>query len=300
MSVTTLDRPPVGAMAPDVAEALVQRAQPPVAGFLRRQTDWLRDVVVLTRRNLLHVRREPLQMSDATVQPILFTVLFVYIFGAAMVLPGGGSYKDFAIGGLVTMNLTTASMGTAVGLSSDLSTGIVNRFRTLPMARSAILAGRTLSDLLSSVLCGTIVVLTGLAIGWRPDNGVLGVVAGLGVAVLFAYALSWFCACLGLMASDPESSQAVGLVILFPVAFVSSCFVPTQGLPTVMRVIADWNPVSAVAASCRELFGNPNPAALTHTFPAQHPVLIALLWSVAIIAICAPIASRVLQKRTTD
>jgi len=296
MSVTTLDRPRLDEpFAPD-GTTLDWAPEP---GLARRATEWARDVVVLTRRNLLHVRREPLQMSDATVQPILFTVLFVYIFGAAMVLPGGGSYKDFAIGGLVTMNLTTASMGTAVGLSSDLATGVINRFRTLPMARSAILAGRTLSDLLSSLLCGTIVVLTGLVVGWRPDNGVLGVIAGLGVAVLFAYALSWFCACLGLMSDDPESAQGVGLVILFPVAFVSSCFVPTQGLPTVMRVIADWNPVSAVAASCRELFGNPNPASLTDTFPAQHPMLIAVLWSVAIIAVCAPIASRLLQKRTT-
>jgi ABC-2 type transport system permease protein len=297
VSVTSLDRPAVDA-GPLPALAGAGDAQRP--GAARRAAEWARDVVVLTRRNLLHVRREPAQWSDATVQPVLFTVLFVYIFGAAMVLPGGGSYKDFAIGGLVTMNLSTATMGTAVGLASDLSTGVIDRFRTLPMARSAILTGRTLSDLLSSVLCGTIVVLTGLVVGWRPDHGVVGVVAGLAVAVLFAYALSWFCACIGLMVTAPESSQAVGLVILFPLAFVSSCFVPTQGLPTVMRVVADWNPVSAVAASCRELFGNPNPASLTDSFPAQHPLLMAVLWSVAIIAVCAPVASRLLQKRTTD
>ena len=298
MSVTTLDRPVVddGGFAPSLPGA----GDTHRPGLARRAGEWARDVVVLTRRNLLHVRREPAQWSDATVQPVLFTVLFVYIFGAAMVLPGGGSYKDFAIGGLIAMNLSTATMGTAVGLASDLSTGVIDRFRTLPMARSAILTGRTLSDLLSSVLCGSIVVLTGLVVGWRPDNGVLGVMAGLGVAVLFSYALSWFCACIGLMAEAPESSQAVGLVILFPLAFVSSAFVPTQGLPTVMRVVADWNPVSAVAASCRELFGNPNPASLTDTFPAQHPVLLVVLWSVAIIAACAPIASRLLRKRTTD
>jgi ABC-2 type transport system permease protein len=265
-----------------------------------RLREWLRDTTVLTRRNLLHVRREPAQWSDATVQPVLFTVLFVYIFGAAMVLPGGGSYKDFAIGGLLTMNLTTASMGTAVGLSSDLATGVINRFRTLPMARSAILAGRSLADLLAAVLCGSIVLATGWVIGWRPDNGVAGVAAGLGVALAFSYALSWFTACIGLMVSDPESSQAVGLVILFPVAFVSSCFVPTQGLPAVMRTIADWNPVSAVAASCRELFGNPNPAALTDSFPAQHPEVMALAWSVAILAVCAPLAAHLLRRRTVD
>jgi ABC transporter DrrB family efflux protein len=276
--------------------AAIAGADPSLA---RRAGSWLGDVVVLTRRNLVHVRREPAQMSDATVQPVLFTVLFVYIFGGSMVLPGGGAYKQFAIGGLIVMNLTTSAMGTAVGLSSDLSTGVMNRFRTLPMARSAVLAGRTTADVLSSLLCSSIVVLTGLAIGWRPD-GLAGVLAGVGLAILFAYALSWFTACIGLLTTGAESAQAVGLVILFPVAFLSSCLAPTQGLPGWMQGIADWNPVSAVAASCRELFGDPNPAKLGDAFPAQHPVLMTLAWSLLIIAVCAPYASYLLRKRTTD
>jgi len=262
--------------------------------------EWLHDVGVLTRRNLVHVRREPAQLSDATVQPVIFTILFVAIFGVAMALPGGASYTAFAIGGLVTMNLTTSSMGTAVGLSSDLSTGVINRFRTLPMARSAVLTGRTLSDLLASVLCGSLVLLTGLVLGWRPGNGVAGVAAGLAVAVVFSFALSWFTACIGLLSGDPESAQATGLVVMFPLAFISSCFVPTDGLPGWMRAIAEWNPVSAVAASCRELFGNPNPAALSHTFPADHPVAVALLSSAALLAVCAPLATLLLRRRTLD
>jgi ABC transporter DrrB family efflux protein len=261
--------------------------------------EWLHDVVVLARRNLIHVRREPAQLSDATIQPVLFTILFVYIFGGSMHLPGGGAYKAFAIGGLITMNLTTASMGTAVGLASDLSTGVVDRFRTLPMSRSAILAGRTLSDLASSALCGTIVLLTGLAIGWRPDD-LPGVLGGIAVAVTFAWAMSWFTAVIGLLSSDPESAQGIGLVILFPLSFVSTCFVPTQGLPGWLRPVAEWNPVSAVAGACRDLFGNPNPAALTHTWPADHPVAVALGASALIVAICAPVASHLLKRRTTD
>ncbi|MFN8025185.1 MAG: ABC transporter permease [Acidimicrobiia bacterium] len=170
---------------------------------------WWRQVAALTRRNLWHVRREPAQLSDATVQPVLFTVLFVYIFGAAMVIPGG-TYKQFAIAGLVVFNITTSTMGTAVGVSSDLSSGVIDRFRTLPMARSAILAGRTFSDLLASILCATIVLITGFVIGWRPDNGLPGVVAGLAVAVLFAYAMSWLMACVGLSVGDPESAQGIG------------------------------------------------------------------------------------------
>jgi ABC-2 type transport system permease protein len=264
-----------------------------------RSMGWMRNVWTLTRRNFIHVMREPAQMSDATIQPVLFTVLFVYIFGSAMHI-AGGSYVDFAVGGLVVMNLTTASMGTAVGLSSDLSTGVMDRFRTLPMARSTILAGRTLADLLASVLCGTIVLVTGYIIGWRPGNGIAGVVGGLAVAVLFSYALSWFTACIGLRSNDPESAQAVGLLILFPVAFVSSCFVPTNGMPDWLRVIADWNPVSAVAGACRDLFGNPNPMGSVHNFPNEHPVLVSLLWSIAILAVCVPLASRMLRRRTVD
>ena len=259
-----------------------------------------RHVLALTRRNLLHVRREPAQMSDVTIQPVLFTVLFVSLFGSAMVLPGGASYTAFAIGGLVTMNLTTASMGTAVGMSTDLSTGVIDRFRTLPISRVSILLGRSLADLLASIVCGTIVLLTGLVLGWRPGNGVPGVIAGMAVAVLFAYSLSWFTACIGLRSSDPESAQAVGLMILFPVAFVSTCFVPTQGMPDWLRTLAEWNPVSAVAGSCRELFGNPNPAAMTNSFPAQHPVLISVGSSLVILAVCVPLAARLLRRRTID
>ena len=143
-------------------------------------------------------------------------------------------------------------------------------------------------------------VITGWIIGWRPDNGLGGVLAGLAVAVLFAYALSWFTACIGLVVRDPESAQAVGLMILFPLAFISTALVPSQGLPDWLRFIADWNPVSAVANSCRELFGNPNPAGLLHSFPSQHPVLVALAWSVLIVAVCAPLATRTLRKRTSD
>lgn len=260
---------------------------------------WLRNVVVLTRRNLMHVRREPAQLSDATIQPVLFTVLFVYVFGSAMTITGG-SYKDFAIGGLIAMNLTTAAVGTAVGLSSDLSTGVIDRFRTLPMSRSAVLVGRTLSDLLSSLLCASIVVLTGLVIGWRPDEGVAGVIGGLAVAVFFAWAISWLMACVGLLVSDPESAQGIGLILLFPAAFVSTSFVPTDGMPHVLRVIADWNPVSAVAGACRDLFGNPNPASASGAWPAQHPVLMSVLSAVVIIAIAAPVSSALLRRRTTD
>src|SRR5580693_6832356 len=207
------------------ATTLPLNPAPPRGGRLAGR---LRDVAVLTMRNFTHIRREPLRLSDVTIQPVLFTLLFVYVFGAGVSLPGGGSYKAFAIAGLLALNLTTSSMGTAVGLSTDLNGGVIDRFRTLPMWRPAVLVGRSLADLLTAAVCALIVALTGLAIGWRPDGGIAATLGGFGVFLLFSYALSWVCACLGILSKGPESAQGLGLIILFPLAFVSNALVPTQ------------------------------------------------------------------------
>jgi ABC-2 type transport system permease protein len=269
---------------------------PSPSGRLRQ---YLRDVVVLTGRNLVHIAREPLQLSDVTIQPVLFTFLFVDVFGAGVVLPGGGSYKAFAIAGLLGLNLTTSAMGTAVGLSTDLNGGVIDRFRTLPMWRAGVLVGRSVADVLTAALCATIVLLTGLVIGWRPDS-VAGAFGGLGLFLLFSYGVSWACACLGVISKSAESAQGVGLVILFPLAFVSNALVPTERMPEVLRWIADWNPVSAVTTAARQLWGNPNPSASIHAWPMQHPVAASLLWSVALLAIFGPLAAYLFKQRTTD
>jgi len=255
---------------------------------------------VLTGRNLVHIAREPLQLSDVTIQPVLFTLLFVYVFGAGVVLPDGGSYKDFAIAGLLALNLTTSSMGTAVGFTTDLNSGVIDRFRTLPMWRAAVLVGRSIADLLTAMVCTLIVALTGLVVGWRPDSNFLSVVAGFSLMLLFTYALSWGCACLGLVSKGPESAQGIGLVILFPLAIVSNALVPTQRMPEVLKVIADWNPVSAVTSACRDLLGNPNPSSTIPAWPMQHPVEATLLWSAVMLAVFAPLAAVLYRRRTTD
>jgi len=259
-----------------------------------------RDVIVLTRRNLVHIAREPMQLSDVTIQPVLFTLLFVYIFAAGITLPGGGSYKEFAVPGMMALNLTTSATGTAVGLSTDLTTGVIDRFRTLPMWRAAVLIGRSLSDLLTAALCGTIVALTGLVVGWRTHTSGLSVVGGFAVVLLFSYAVSWAVGCIGLVAKGPESGMSMSFIILFPLAFVSNAMVATQHMPTVLRAIADWNPVSAVTAAARHLFGNPNPSSAIHVWPMQHPVAASLLWSLVIIGVSAPLAAYLFARRTTE
>ena len=255
------------------------------------------DVVVLTRRNLVHILREPLQLSDVTVQPVLFTLLFIYVFGSSVPIVGG--YKDFAVAGLMMLNLTTSAMGTAVGLTSDLTTGAIDRFRSLPMWRSAVLVGRSVADLLTAMICVGFVAATGLVVGWRPDAGAASVLGGFGVAILFSYALSWGCACLGIVSKGPESAQGVGLIVLFPLAIVSNAMVPTQGMPGWMQVIANWNPVSAVAAAVRDLFGNPNPSSTVHVWPMQHPEAAALAWSLGLLLIFVPVAAHLFRRRTT-
>jgi ABC-type multidrug transport system permease subunit len=168
------------------------------------------------------------------------------------------------------------------------------------MWRPAVLVGRSLSDLLTAAICAAFVAATGLVIGWRPEAGVASAMGGFGLFLLFSYALSWGCACLGMISESAESAQGLGLVILFPLAIVSDALVPTQHMPTVLRVIADWNPVSAVTAACRGLFANPNPSATIHAWPMQHAVLASLLWSVALLAIFAPLATHLYRRRTTD
>ena len=260
----------------------------------------LRDVAVLTQRNLVHIKREPLQLSDVTVQPILFTLLFVYVFGSGVVLPGHGSYKDFAIAGLLAMNLTTSAMGTAVGLSTDLGSGVIDRFRTLAIWRPAVLVGRSIADVLTAALCAAFVAATGLVVGWRPDAGAASIAGGFAIFLLFSYGISWGCACLGMVSKSPESAQGVGLVILFPLAIVSNALVPTEHMPSLLRTIANWNPVSAVTTASRRLLGNPDPSATIHAWPLQHAVLASVLWSLALIAVFGPLASALYRRRTTD
>jgi ABC-2 type transport system permease protein len=260
----------------------------------------LTDVRAMTRRNLVHISREPMQLSDVTLQPVLFTALFVYIFGGAIPIPGGGSYKDYLLAGILALNLVTSTMGTAVGLSTDLHEGMIERFRALPMWRSAVLVGRSLADLMTSCLCALIVALTGLAVGWRPDASVASVTAGFLIVLFFAYSLAWVAACVGLNSKSPESAASFGFIVLFPLSFVSNAMVPTLHMPDWLRAIANWNPVSAVCAAARHLWGNPNPSATVHAWPMQHPIEASLIWSVVILVVAGFLAAHFFQRRITE
>ncbi len=258
------------------------------------------DVWYMTRRNLVHISREPMQLSDVTIQPLLFTVLFVYLFGGAIPIPGGGRFVDFLLAGVLALNLVTSTMGTAVGLSTDLHEGMVDRFRTLPMWHTAVLVGRSFADLLTSLLCALIVALAGLAVGWRPDASVASVIGGFALVLFFSYSVSWMAACVGLNSKSPESAASFGFIVLFPLTMVSNSMVPTQHMPGWLQGITTWNPVSAVVAGTRDLWGNPNPSATINAWPMQHPIEAALLWSVFILALAAPLAAHLFHRQTNE
>jgi ABC-2 type transport system permease protein len=245
---------------------------------------------VLARRSIARIAREPEQLSDVTIQPVIFVLLFSYVFGSAIHLPGGGSYHQYLISGMFGMAMAGSAPGTAVGLTSDMSTGLIDRFRALPVARSAVLAGRAAADLLTQLLGIAVLIATGVAVGWRIHNGLGDALLAVGLSLLFAFAMTWAGACAGMLLRSPEAAQAMGFIVFLPLTFVSNAFVPTQGMPPWLRNFAIWNPMSAVAAACRTLFGGANPAASIQVWPMQHPELAVVAWSVALIAVFAPTA----------
>ena len=264
----------------------------------RSNLRWLiSDVAVLARRVLARIAREPETLMDVTIQPVLFVLLFAYVFGGAIPLPGGGNYHEYLIGGMLAMGLAMTAPGTAVALVTDMHTGLIDRFRSLPMSRSAVLAGRTIADLVTQVIGALVVAGVGLAIGWRIHTSVADAAAAFGLALLFGYAFTWVGACLGMVLRSPEAAQQMGFVLFLPLTFVSNAFVPTQGMPGWLQAVANWNPMSALAAASRELFGNPNPAASVQAWPMQHPVLAVIGWSALLLAVFAPLAVHLYRRK---
>ena len=262
----------------------------PAEPWLLRAWWAMKNSWVLTRRSIARIRREPEQLSDVTIQPVIFVLLFTYVFGSAIRLPGGGSYHQYLISGMFGMTMAGSAPGTAVGLCADMTTGLIDRFRSLPINRAAVLAGRTISDLITQILGIAVLVATGLVIGWRAEDGLGNALLAIGLSALFAFAMTWVGACAGMVMRSTEAAQAAGFIFFLPLAFCSNAFVPTQGMPTALRDFANWNPMSAISAACRTLFGGPNPAATVQAWPMQHPELAVICWSLGLITIFAPLA----------
>ncbi|MFD8572353.1 ABC transporter permease [Streptomyces sp. NPDC059639] len=251
----------------------------------------VRDGTLIAWRNLVNLRRTPGAVVAALVQPLMFVLLLAYVFGGSL---GGAQYRTFLMGGIFAQAVTFNASFTAIGLAADMDKGMVDRFRALPMPRGSVILGRTLSDLAMSALTLAVTSLCGLLVGWRVEGSAAGALAAYGLVLLFAFAMSWVGATIGLMARSVEVAQSAGLIWLFPVTFVSGAFVPVTTMPAPLRVVAEWNPVSATATAVRSLFGNEAPAAVVPPsgWPVQHATVYALLSSCAVIAIFMPLAVR--------
>ncbi len=250
------------------------------------------DSAVLTRRNLLHLLRVRELWPFMILQPMVLVLLFSLVFGGAIPLPGGGSYREYLMGGVFAQAVAFATYPTALGMAFDMQLGLMDRLRTLPIHPAAIFLGRTVADLGRMAVSIAVMAACGLAVGWRCDDGALRAIYGFALLALFAYAMSWVGAYFGLVAKSIQAASSTPMIYLFPITFLSSAFVPTQSMPEPLETVAEWNPVSSMAASAREMFGNPNPFADANSFPAEHPVLLTVVWSVAVTLIAAVACTR--------
>lgn len=247
------------------------------------------DGAVVAKRNLIKIKRVPEILMFTTMSPIMFVLLFGYVFGSSIHLPGV-NYREYLIGGIFVQTVVFGSGFTGSGLAEDMTKGIIDRFRSLPMARSAVLLGRTGSDILYNSISILVMSLTGLIVGWRIRTSPLQAIGGFLLLLLFAYAISWIMAYVGLRVSSVQAFQNASFMFIFPVTFVANTFVRGDLLPGPLRTFADWNPVSAAAQGVREAFGNTGSLPVPDVWSLRNPVLYTLIWVVIILAIFVPLS----------
>ena len=255
----------------------------------------LADGSVVAKRNLIKIKRIPDLLVGTLISPIMFILLFGYVFGGAIEVPGV-NYREFLVPGIFAQTVIFGATITGAGLADDMQKGIIERFRSLPMAQSAVLVGRTSSDVVTNVIVTVIMSLTGLVIGWRIRTSVLDAVIGYGLLLLFAYAISWCMALLGLLIRTPEAFNNLTFITIFPITFLTNGFVPIESYPSVLRHIAEWNPVSTLVQAARERFGNVGPGSEPSSWALQHAELYTLGWIVVILAVFVPLATRQYQR----
>jgi ABC-2 type transport system permease protein len=257
----------------------------------------LHDVWVVARRGLTHMKRQPEQLTDATIQPIMFVALFGYVFGGAIDVPGGGNYREFLMGGIMAQTIIFTAFGVAMSIANDRKNQAVDRFRSLPIAKGAVLGGHAVANLIKSFLPIAIMSLTGLVVGWRIRGSIVDAVAGYLLMVAFAFAMIWVGVLLGSALSTPEGVQGVAFVGLFPLTFIASTFVPVASMPGPLQTVAEWNPITTLSDALRELFGNPNtPTVAGDPWSIANPVAYTWLWIIGIVIVCAPLAVRLYNR----
>ncbi|MBT1674573.1 ABC transporter permease [Curtobacterium flaccumfaciens] len=248
---------------------------------------WVEDGWTVTKRNLIKLKRSPDMLVFAVLQPIMFVLLFSQVYGGAIQVQGT-DYTQFLMAGIFAQTVVFGATFSGSAMAQDLKEGLIDRFRTLPMSASAVLVGRTNSDLVLNSISMAIMMLTGLAVGWRVSSSPLEFLAGIALLLLFSYAFSWVMALLGMSVKTPEVINNASFMILFPLTFISNAFVPSDTLPLVLRVFAEWNPVSSLVQAARELFGNVGSAPVPDIWTMQHPVLTVLIGIAVMLVVFVP------------
>ncbi|MEI2712529.1 MAG: ABC transporter permease [Nocardioides sp.] len=265
------------------------------------ETSLWQQSLAITRRNLIHIKRMPEMLMDVTVQPVMFVMLFAYVFGASIQVQGAASgYREWLLGGIMGQTIAFASFIVAVGLTADIDKGIVDRMRSLPINPAAILVGRSLSSLIHSSIGIAVMSLTGLVVGWRIRGSFLDAVLAYALLLMWGFAMIWLGILVGSALRSVEAVQGVMFTTIFPLTFLSNAFAPTERMGTVLRAIAEWNPISALVQAVRQLWGNTAPAPETAHLPLQHPVIATLCWTIGISLVIAPLALRAFRRRTAD
>lgn len=258
------------------------------------------DVWIVARRGLLHMRRQPEQLSDATIQPVMFVLMFGYVFGGAITPTGVGSYREYLMGGIFAQTLTFSTFGVALAIANDRKNEIVDRFRSVPISQGTVLGGYSLASFIKALLPVVLMTITGLVIGWRIRAGFVDAVEAYLLMMAFVFAMIWIGILLGSLAKTPEGVNGIAFSVLFPATFVAATFVPPESMPGFLRVIAQWNPISTLADSLRQLFGNPVPApGPSAPWPTLHPIPYTIVWIILLVVCCAPVAVRSYRRSIT-
>lgn len=250
-------------------------------------------------RNLIHIRRMPEMLLDVTVQSVMFVLLFAFVFGGSIAV-AGSNYREFLLPGIMVQTMVFSSAIVAMGLTNDLQKGVVDRFKSLPISRSSVLIGRSISSLIHSSIGIAVMGATGLLIGWRIRTDVLDAVLGFVLLLLFGFAMIWLGIWVGSVMRTVEAVQGVMFTVMFPITFVANTFAPTENMPTWLRVVAEWNPVSSLTQACRQLWGNGLVAPPDAAWPLQHAVPMTIGWSLLLTALFAPLAVAAFRRRSRD
>ena len=265
-----------------------------------KQTNILQQSWIMVKRNMIHTKRMPEMLSDVTVQPIMFVLLFAFVFGASIATRGGASYREFLLPGIQAQTIVFTAFVVSTGITADIEKGIIDRFRSLPIRRSAVLIGRSVASLLHSSIGVVVMAVTGLCIGWRIRGSVVEAALAFGLILVFGFGMIWFGILIGSLMRSVEAVNGVMFTVLFPITFLANTFAPTEPMQHWLRVIAEWNPVSSLAQAMRELWGNGPPAPPDAQLPLHHPVLATVLYSLALTAVFAPFALRAYARRTAN